>query len=75
MDTIWECGWPGGYLNKYRFIFEGRKVGSIGVLNLFSVIVKAHDPVEGRLKLYDEYEHITIKTITKINKYNEVRIQ
>lgn len=53
-------------MSKFRIIFEGRKVGSIGIFSIFSVEVMAYDFDEARLKLYDEFEHVRVKIVNKV---------
>lgn len=46
-------------MNEYKFIFEGKLVGAIGVMCGFSKSVFADDLEKAILKLYDTHEHIS----------------
>lgn len=52
-------------MNKFRIIFDGREIGSIGVFSEFSVEVVAMNFEEARKKLYDKFEHIKIKVVNR----------
>jgi len=46
-------------VTKFRAKFVGRKRCAIGKVYRFSVVVEAKDEETARLKLYDDYEHIS----------------
>ena len=47
-------------MNKYKIKFVGRKLGAIGICCKYEVVVESQDPESAKLKLYDNFEHITI---------------
>jgi hypothetical protein len=55
-------------LRKYRLRFYGRKNNSLGIPTPMVEIVEAENYEKARLKLYDKYEHITIKVVTLISE-------
>ena len=44
---------------KYICTFQGRTIGAIGIFQRFRVPVEADTEDAARLKLYDDYDHIT----------------
>ena len=48
---------------EYRCTFVGRKLGALGVCETVFETVDADSPEEARLKLYENYEHISVLTI------------
>lgn len=48
--------------------FHGKKKGAIGLGHWFVVSVSAESQEAARLKLYDNYEHISSPTITAEEK-------
>lgn len=53
-------------MNKYTFVFRGKRVGAIGAFGEFTVTVEAENETAARLKLYDTHEHITIWTVNGV---------
>ena len=51
-------------LKQYTMCFEGRRNGSIGITENLKVTLWAENADDARLKLYDNFEHITIEGIT-----------
>lgn len=47
----------------YRVGFTGRPLGSIGIIRYFDLTIEASDEKAVLLKLYDEYEHITVVNV------------
>lgn len=65
-------------MKKYKFYFTGVKNGSIGKKQNFTVITKAENFEDAKLKLYDSHEHITIlkvndKPVDKDYTFNEFK--
>lgn len=55
-------------MKKYKVNFHGRKSGALGICYPITVELEHEtgDPEEIRVKLYDEYERVTIRSITEI---------
>ena len=51
---------------KFLIFFKGRKINAIGIMYLRTEIVEADKKEEAILKLYDQYEHISILKINKL---------
>jgi len=47
-------------MKKYKFTFQGKKIGSIGKLQKFTITTEAENFDAAKLKLYDTHEHIHI---------------
>jgi hypothetical protein len=54
-------------MKKYEIVFIGREVNAIGITYRIQTIVEAENTDEAKLKLYDNYEHISISSINEIN--------
>ncbi len=53
---------------KYVIEFNAKRVGAIGRSCRFSVLVEAPDPDTARMKLYEDYEHISIDKIRPLEE-------
>ena len=58
---------------KYQIEFYGRRVGAIGICYNMVEVVEAESPEQACSRLYDSYEHISIRRITKQAPEHEVR--
>lgn len=56
-------------MKTFKISFTGRKLGAIGKFYSFAEKVQAENEEAAILKLYDNYEHLSIKTING-KKYN-----
>ncbi len=50
-------------MNTYKVIVSARKVGALGVWSIYTREVEAESEKEAILKLYDELEHISVRSI------------
>ena len=50
----------------YKAIFDGRKIGAIGVSGSITTEVKGENPEHARLKLYDRFDHIHQLKLTPV---------
>lgn len=55
-------------MKKFQIIFTGRVNGAIGITNQIVELVKAENENDAIIKLYDSYEHITVKYISEIEE-------
>lgn len=55
-------------MKKYKFSFMGRKVGTISKVYKITDEVIAESIFHGKSKLYDNYEHIRILSVSENNK-------
>lgn len=53
-------------MKKYKFIFEGVKIGAIGKRQKFTITTEAENFESAKLKLYDTHEHIYIISVNGI---------
>ena len=51
---------------KYIADFQGRKAGAIGIFYRIRVTVEAESPEAARMKLYEEYEHLSGVQLTPV---------
>lgn len=51
---------------QYRIDFVGRKVGAVGIRYSITETVEAESKEGARLALYEQYEHITVKSTERI---------
>jgi len=50
-------------MKTYKITFHGREVGAIGIFYQITATVQAENEEGAKLKLYDNYEHISVLTI------------
>lgn len=62
-------------MNSYRFVFIGRKKNAIGKVYNISQLITAKDIETARKKLYELFENIRVKTITKVKNNESVKYQ
>lgn len=48
-------------MNNFKITFVGQPVGALGILQTFTRVVRAADAESARLKLYDNFQHITVQ--------------
>jgi len=53
-------------MNKYLVKFKGRKLNAIGKFYNISETIEASNETNLKVKIYDNYEHITNLTIKEI---------
>lgn len=54
-------------MNTYMITFKGRGSGAIGKVYDISVVRSGKDVEEAKLKIYDNYEHVQVKRVNKLN--------
>lgn len=47
-------------MKTYKVKFSGRKIGALGVSYVMHTTVKADSVEDARLKLYENYDHISL---------------
>jgi hypothetical protein len=52
----------------YEITFTGRKLGAIGIFYTITARHKAATPQDAILALYDEYEHIHMPVVKKVEE-------
>ena len=53
-------------MKTYKITFKGRLNGAIGITYGCEAVVVAENEKEARLVLYDDYEHIRIRSIREV---------
>ena len=60
-------------MNYYTFSFEGRKAGAIGIRSFYIEERQAENAKAALLKLYENYEHITVHKVTNKETGEEIQ--
>ena len=56
-------------MNRYRVLAWGRKKGAIGIMGAIVADITAENEEAARLKMYDDYEHLThVRIIRRSDK-------
>lgn len=55
-------------MKSFQIMFTGRVNGAIGIAHQIVELVKAENENDAINKLYDSYEHITVKYISEIEE-------
>ena len=53
-------------MKKYAVAFNARRKGALGVSTYYTRIVEAMTEPAARLKLYEEFEHITFHSVREL---------
>ncbi len=58
-------------MNTYSIVFKARRIGALGVMDIWHKQVKADNVDNAVLSLYNEFEHINIVSIHNLTILGE----